>query len=58
VIMGVGRVAELRVLETGGRSESEGAEWIFWGVEIGRFDEVGLRMFLIWFPDCWGFGNL
>ena len=47
VVVGVGRVTELRVLRAGGKSGSEGVEWIFWGVGLGRFDGVGLRMFLI-----------
>ena len=45
------------VLRAGGGSESEGVECILWGVGVGRFDGVGLRIFLIWFPGCWGVGN-
>ena len=28
----------------------------FWGVGDGKFDGVGLGMFLFWVPDCWGVG--
>ena len=40
------------VARVDGRAEGGAVGCCFWGVGVGMFDEVGLRMFEFWFPGC------